>query len=412
MAPRALWPEGSPAPLRARRPNAPPRPACAAANTAFLPFLLLSLLPLLLLLPVPAASQPTSVAAALSSAPTYSLPLLITGSQDSSSAALTNVGRPQGVSYTQSRLGAPAGAITLAAGSYMGTPERGQISNLPSGDFMGVTISAWVKCRAADQPAGSAGTIFEYGAPGEYSSMGSRKFSLLVQLPLQPTFATVAGGFAPPTDKVFSRDGTGQAAALNYVMGMVYVGQDLFVADMLNCQIRRITPAGVVTTFAGYPPKNPADGFQSGYVDGVGTNAKFWSPFALVASPSGNGLLYVTDFQSQCIRTVSTTNAQVGTLTGRCIGRVNLYTIQAFPSETVQVDGPRATARFVAPSGIAINPAGTELFVTDECTIRKIVIATGAVTTFAGGACGSPLADGIGTAATFSRPPVITGSIL
>lgn len=350
--------------------------------------------------------SPQSDAQALSSGPS-SVALIVTGANNSDLPAR---GNPYGITYVTNHLGQPLAAINLTAGSYLGTSESGSVdaSFMPT-VFDGATAAAWFKCDPAQQPVGSAGTIFEWGLPGSYYAVGQRKFSLLTSLPMTATYSTIAGGYAPVDDSTYCKDGVGQQAAVNYVMGMAYVGQNLYLADMLNCQIRQLTPSGSLTTLAGYPPKNPADGFQNGYIDGVGLSAKFWGPFAIVADPGGSGQMYVTDFSSQCVRKVHASTAVVGTVAGKCIGRINLYTVQAFPAATTQVDGTGSSAIFVAPSGLAINPAGTILYVMDECTIRKVVIATGAVTTFAGGAC-ADLVDGVGTAARFGRPTTITGT--
>jgi hypothetical protein len=66
-------------------------------------------------------------------------------------------------------------------------------------------------------------------------------------------------------------------------------------------------------------------------------------------------------------------------------------------------DGIGIAASFRCPSGITSD--GTNLFVTDFLNneIRKIVISTGAVTTFAGSTT-SGHSDGVGSAASFYRP--------
>lgn len=64
-------------------------------------------------------------------------------------------------------------------------------------------------------------------------------------------------------------------------------------------------------------------------------------------------------------------------------------------------DGIGAAARFYAPRGVAVDGAGN-LYVTDVYTIRKVVVATGAVSTLAGTAGMLGSSDGIGAAARFS----------
>jgi len=82
---------------------------------------------------------------------------------------------------------------------------------------------------------------------------------------------------------------------------------NVYVADTANNTIRKITPAGAVNTLAG------AAG-QSGTTDGTGSNARFSHPQAIAADSQGN--LYVADSGNQTIRKV-TPKGVVSTLTGR-----------------------------------------------------------------------------------------------
>lgn len=70
---------------------------------------------------------------------------------------------------------------------------------------------------------------------------------------------------------------------------------NIYVADAENLCIRKITPGGVVTTFAGTP--------NGGYEDGIGTNAKFNRPFGIDIDASN--FLYVTDYFNNRIRKIS-----------------------------------------------------------------------------------------------------------
>jgi NHL repeat-containing protein len=154
-------------------------------------------------------------------------------------------------------------------------------------------------------------------------------------------------------------DGTGTAAFFNSPHGIaIDAAGNLFVADTQNAAIRKITPAGVVTTVAGMPG-NPAG------MDGIGSAAGFTSPFALAID--GNGTLFVTD--GNAIRRVAA-DGTVTTLAG---------------SQTAgSQDGTGSAAQFNGPAGIAIGPGGT-IIVSDSqnSTIRKIS-AAGVVTTFVG----------------------------
>ena len=72
-------------------------------------------------------------------------------------------------------------------------------------------------------------------------------------------------------------------------------GENLYVADYNNNRIRKITPAGEVSTFAGSG--------TAGYTDATGTKAEFNKPSG-VAVDSSSGILYVADHNNHCIRKI------------------------------------------------------------------------------------------------------------
>jgi sugar lactone lactonase YvrE len=101
--------------------------------------------------------------------------------------------------------------------------------------------------------------------------------------------STLAGGAS-----YGSIDGTGTAARFNYPhFGSVDSAGNLYVADMRNFNIRRVTPDGVVTTLGGLAGAN-------GAVDGTGRNARFSWVRKVAVDSLGN--LYVTDADNYTIR--------------------------------------------------------------------------------------------------------------
>jgi sugar lactone lactonase YvrE len=90
-------------------------------------------------------------------------------------------------------------------------------------------------------------------------------------------------------------DGTGSAARFANPAGIAVDGAgNLYVADTFNCVIRRVTPAGVVTTLAGSPTT------ASGSKDGTGNTASFYFPYGIAAD--SNGDVYVADTENCTIR--------------------------------------------------------------------------------------------------------------
>lgn len=179
-----------------------------------------------------------------------------------------------------------------------------------------------------------------------------------------------------------SNDGTISTVLFNGPSGIaIDTAGNLYVADTLNNTVRKITPAGTVTTLAGMAGRTSS-------VDGSATSARFEDPYAVAVDGSGN--LYVADSTDHSIRKV-TNSGTVTTLAGKG---------GSFGS----LDGTGTTARFKAPLGIAADSAGN-VYVADtgNSTVRKIT-ATGVVTTLAGSAGLGGSNDGTGSAARFSGP--------
>jgi hypothetical protein len=180
-----------------------------------------------------------------------------------------------------------------------------------------------------------------------------------------------------------STDGAGTAASFNGPSGVaVDAAGYLYVADTLNHSIRKVTPAGVVTTIAGTAG-------ASGAVNGTGPAARFHGPQGLVLDATGN--LFVADTNNNAIRKLVTASGAVSTVAGQ-------------DGVGGSTDGAEGQAQFHFPSGLGIDLAGN-LFIadTDNHTLREIALA-GAVSTLAGLAGTSGNADGMGTAARFNFP--------
>lgn len=183
-------------------------------------------------------------------------------------------------------------------------------------------------------------------------------------------------------------DGLGTAAKFSYPTGLtIDPAGNLYVADSSNFIIRKITPSGAVTTFAGAPG-------TAGHGDGNGAiTARFFNPVGVAVDATGN--VFVADNRDQCIRKVSPSSF-VSTVAG-------LSPLQSIGS----VDGAGINARFRAPDGVAVGPAG-ELYVADSQshTVRKI-LPDGTVSTLAGAPNTPDYVDGAGSAARFHGPVAV-----
>src|SRR5947207_11537964 len=107
----------------------------------------------------------------------------------------------------------------------------------------------------------------------------------------------VVGTVASGPGEAGSNDGIGNAANLNAPFGIT-VARDgnIYVADTGNHTIRRVTPAGVVTTIAGHAG-------EPGSADGDGIAARFAGPVGIVAK--NDGTLIVADTSNHTIRRIT-----------------------------------------------------------------------------------------------------------
>ena len=284
------------------------------------------------------------------------------------------------------RFGAPLGVAVDTAGMvYVADSENHTIRKITPGG----TVSTLAGLSGSSGSADGTGSVARFFNPSDLivDSAGfiyvADRFNHTIRK-ITPSGAVTT--FAGTALFQGSADGTGGAASFRFPKGLsVDAAGNVYVADTGNSTIRKITPAAVVTTLAGLAG-NP------GNVDGIGSAARFAFPPDVAVDAAGT--LSVADANNSTIRRI-TPDATVSTLAG--------------PADSGgSVDGPGVSARFSNPNGVAVDAAGN-VYVADtqNQTIRKIT-RTGIVSTFAGlpGVPGS--AEGLGGAARFSNPYGVT----
>ena len=171
------------------------------------------------------------------------------------------------------------------------------------------------------------------------------------QISYEPyTFNTLAGAIAG------SANGNGTSARFNQPTGMAVNGAgDVIVADRGNHTIRKVTPAGDVTTVAGVAG-------SPGLVDGAVGVARFNAPGAVALDNAGN--IYVADTGNHNIRMITPA------------GQVSTFAGPTTPGSPAYLDGTGNAARFNTPSGIAVDSSGN-VYVADTVNnaIRRITPA-------------------------------------
>ena len=144
-------------------------------------------------------------------------------------------------------------------------------------------------------------------------------------------------------------------------------GTTVLVSEHAGQNIRQIDLAtGAVSTLAGSLNR------VTGHVDGTGTNAQFNSPVGIVIMPDGLTAL-VADRDNHRVRSIVLATGATTTLAGS--------------GSAGSSDGTGVAASFNMPTGIALTPDGSTIFVAEHTgnKVRKIVLGTGVVTTFASG---------------------------
>ena len=274
---------------------------------------------------------------------------------------------------------------TVTNGS--GIVPIGGVSNIGVNCVTSGTVTTFAGSSAAGQNDGQ-GTTASFSSPMGVAAdangnlyVADTQNSTIRKITPDGTVTTFAGKVGVPA----YADGTGTTAMFNRPAGVATDAQgDVYVADTFNNRIRKITPAGVVTTLAG-----GAGGAGSGQQDGTGSAAGFTAPQGLAVDSAGT--VFVADTSNNCIRAITPAGA-VTTIAGVC------------GSTGAHVDGPAATASFYAPTGIAVGPNGL-LYIADFSNqdIRVLDTNTQTVSTLAGSGT-SGFADGTGAAAQFAFP--------
>tara|TARA_B100000609_G_C17212935_1_gene434849 strand:+ start:596 stop:2665 length:2070 start_codon:yes stop_codon:yes gene_type:complete len=174
-------------------------------------------------------------------------------------------------------------------------------------------------------------------------------------------------------------DATGVVAQFDqpHGIGMDNAG-NLYIADTNNHRIRKITPAGVVTTFAGIA--------TAGHNDATGAAAQFNQPWGLAVDGSGN--VYVADTGNHRIRKITSAGV-VTTVAGIATAGFS--------------DGRVSVARLDTPTGLAVDAAGA-LYITDTGNHRIRKLTTQGILITIGGKASADFSDGIGTNAGFDAP--------
>lgn len=257
----------------------------------------------------------------------------------------------------------------------IGTPplryqwQRSDDRGLRWTDLLGATSSSY---RIANATLGDTDMLFRLAVSNDTATAYSNSAALTVQ----PNVRILAGYAGGPA----YAEGQGSQARFDAPQGIVSDGDgNLYVADSNNHVIRRISPQGQTSVFAGQPG-------QAGHVNGPRLSAKLSYPKALALGPDGS--LYFSEACS--VRKVDTAG--------------QVITIAGAPGRCVPVNGAAGQASFSDIRGLAVDAKG-QIFVAenDQSYAVRRIAADGSVSTFAGkiGQREAGLIDGVGEQARF-----------
>ena len=331
----------------------------------------------------------------------------------------TYAGNPQGQTgttvngYSSLRLTNPAGIAFDGQGRLWLSEEGGHVIRLFHTDGK-VYIRAGAFGAAGYMNA--SGVVAKFNSPRGIAIDGSgniyvadagnhviRKIAPFSSLGNQQQVTLLAGD----PNNAGHQDGTGSNAHFHTPSGVAVDQQgNIYVADYETHVIRKITPAGVVTTFAGTAN-------QSGSDDGAAASAKFYRPYGLYYSTTDNAL-YVADSWNKKIRKIA--GGQVTTVVGigsgistwiyRAVTKdaagnyyigdqchilkydgsaLTVFAGSEWANDCGHVDGADTSARFNVIYDLKMN--GNELYVlerndaTNDDYIRKVNLVTTSVQT-------------------------------
>jgi streptogramin lyase len=263
----------------------------------------------------------------------------------------------------------PAGVVSVFAGTLntlgntttrLSTPDGITIDNSGNfyvSDFGNNSIRkitpAGVMTNFATGITGPANITYAAGNLYVAEQSGHSIVKIVVATATATTFVGSTAGTSAYTNA------TGTTARFNQPSDVIVdASGNLKVVDYMNNAIRDVTPAGVVTTFAGGSPNFGASAGTTGTTNANGTAARFNNPYGI--SMDGDGNFYVADYLNNEIRKI-TPAADVTLLAGNTTAGTT--------------DGNTTAARFTNPSTITSDGSGY-LYISDYGSgrIRKMSI--------------------------------------
>ncbi len=263
------------------------------------------------------------------------------------------------------------------------TPNTGVIKVLAGSGTYGDVDGPALSAEFAD-PRGLA-----LDAPLNLLFIADRDNNTIRELNLATGMVSTVAGTGAYGDGGSDIPATSAALASPTAVAVGPSGLNLFIADTFNNEVRAVNlTTGIITTIAG----TGTAGFAGD--GGPATSAELYDPSGVAVASNGN--VFISDSDNEVVREVT---ASTGIIT----------TIAGTPQTSgYSGDGGAATsAELATPYGLALNGAGTLLYIADRDNnaIRELNLTTGIITTIAGDGTFGPSGDGgPATAAALASP--------
>jgi len=241
----------------------------------------------------------------------------------------------------------PSGVAVDGSGNVYVADFRNNLIRKISAAGVVTTLAGSGSAGASNGTGTAASFYFPFGVAVDGSGnvyVADQDNNLIRKITAAGVVTTLAG-----SGSAGAANGTGTAASFFAPTGVAVDGSgNVYVADEGNNLIRKITPAGVVTTLAGSG--------STGSANGTGTAASFYYPFGVAVDGSGN--VYVADYGNNLIRKITAAGV-VTTLAGS--------------GSAGAANGTGTAASFAGPFGVAVDGSGN-VYVADTLNslIRKI----------------------------------------
>ncbi len=267
------------------------------------------------------------------------------------------------------RFSYPIGIAVDAFGNvYVADNGNSTIRMITPAGFV-TTLAGLVGAPGSDDGTGS-GARFNFVTQLVYDSTAGVLYAAdtgndtIRQITLAGAVTTLAGSPGNPG----TNDGTGSAARFSSPRGVaVDRSSNVYVADTPNHTIRKIRPGGIVTTLAGSPG-------SLGSIDSIGANARFNSPYALVADR--NGHLYVADTSNHTIRLTLPAGEVLSIKVTILSNGHKLLTGRAFPNIVVSISATGDLSSSFQPLVDVMADSAGNFQYEDTATIKRFYRAS------------------------------------